>query len=326
MDESARRAAMAERRRGGGDRARRRDARVARLPASRDEARRLAFGGAALAALLAAGAVLLSAAPGEARAAGAAVALEDPRIDTGNEKSLQRGARAFVNYCMGCHSAGYARYSRVAQDLGLSEEDVEKNLIFTTDESGEPTKVGALMTNAMTEDYGSQAFGVAPPNLALTARSRGSDWIYTFLKTFYVDPDRAGTGVNNLVYPGTAMPHVLWPLQGWQALEHSEEAAEASAEVEALAPGTEETGAGGASSEDQGGHGAVGPVLTLVEPGTLSPDEYDDLIADITNFLAYLSDPIKETRHRIGIFVMLFLFALLAVTWYLKKEYWKDVV
>ena len=316
MSEFSRRAVLLrERRQGCG-------ARVARPGGARDEVRRASFG----AVVLAAAVLVLSGAIGEARAAGAAVELENPRIDAGNEKSLQRGARAFVNYCMGCHSAGYARYSRVAQDLGLSEEDVEQNLILTTDESGEPTKIGALMTNAMTEDYGASAFGIAPPNLALTARSRGADWIYTFLNTFYIDPDSAGTGVNNLVYPGTAMPHVLWKQQGWQALEHSEEAAEAAAEVEALAPGTEETGAGGGSSEDQGGHGDAGPVLTLVEPGMLSPEEYEDLTADITNFLAYLSDPIKETRHRIGIFVMLFLFALLGVTWYLKREYWKDVV
>ena len=116
---------------------------------------------------------------------------------------------------MGCHSAGYNRYSRVAQDLGLSEEDVERNLIFTTDENGEPTKIGALMENNMTVEYGKQAFGVMPPNLSLTARSRGEDWIYTMLKSYYLDPERAGTGVNNLVWPGTAMPHVLWHEQGW---------------------------------------------------------------------------------------------------------------
>ena len=253
---------------------------------------------AILAAALLAAALAL--APGDARAASSAVELESPRIDSGNEKSLQRGARAFVNYCMGCHSAGYARYSRVARDLGLSEEDVENNLILTTDESGEPTKVGALMDNAMTREYGESAFGVAPPNLALTARSRGTDWIYTFLKTFYVDPERAGTGVNNLVYPGTAMPHVLWPLQGWQTLEHTE-------------------------GEEGGDHGGAA-ALTLAEPGSLSPDQYDDLIGDITNFLAYLSDPVKQTRQTIGIFVMLFLFVLLGVAYFLKKEYWKDVV
>jgi ubiquinol-cytochrome c reductase cytochrome c1 subunit len=249
----------------------------------------------AAAALLAAGALLYAT---QSRAAGTAVHLESPRIDQGNEKSLQRGAQAFVNYCMACHSAGYQRYSRLAQDAGLSEEDVEKNLIFTTDEAGEPTKVGALMTNTMTTEYGKQAFGVVPPNLSLTARSRGVDWVYTYLKSYYLDPDRAGTGVNNLVYPGTAMPHVLWNLQGWQTPVYGEES-----------------------------HGAR-PVtgLELTEPGSMSEEEYDNLIADITNFMAYVADPIKETGHRVGIIVLLFLFGLLGIAYMLKKEYWKDVV
>lgn len=233
-----------------------------------------------------------------AKAAGSSVALESPIIDQGNQKSLQRGAQAFVNHCMGCHSAGYQRYSRMAQDLGLSEEDVRANLIFTTDAAGEPTKVGALMTNTMTTEYGKQAFGVVPPNLALTARSRGVDWIYTYLKSYYLDPEKATTGVNNLVYPGTAMPHVLGDLQGWQVPVLGEEA------------------------------NGVTPIesLALETPGTMSVDEYDDYVADITNFMAYMADPIKQTRHRIGMWVMLFLFVLLGLTYALKKEYWKDVV
>lgn len=235
---------------------------------------------------------------GKADAAGSAVALETPLIDQGNQRSLQRGAQAFVNNCMGCHSAGYQRYSRMAQDLGLSEEDVENNLIFTTDDAGERTKVGALMTNNMSTEYGKQSFGVVPPNLSLTARSRGTDWIYTFLKSYYVDPSITTTGVNNLVYPGTAMPHVLWQQQGWQMPEYGEES-----------------------------HGSK-PItgLSVAEGGTMTPEEYDDLIADITNFLAYMADPIKQTRHRVGIIVMLFLFGLLGIAYVLKKEYWKDVV
>ncbi|MFK8078444.1 MAG: cytochrome c1 [Granulosicoccus sp.] len=233
-----------------------------------------------------------------AKAAGSSVALESPIIDQGNQKSLQRGAQAFVNHCMGCHSAGYQRYSRMAQDLGLSEEDVRANLIFTTDAAGEPTKVGALMTNTMSTEYGKQAFGVVPPNLALTARSRGVDWIYTYLKSYYLDPEKTTTGVNNLVYPGTAMPHVLGDLQGWQVPVLGEEA-----------------------------HG-VTPIesLAIETPGTMSADEYADYVADITNFMAYMADPIKQTRHRIGFWVMLFLFLLLGLTYALKKEYWKDVV
>lgn len=236
-------------------------------------------------------------APSAALAAGAEHALQTPHIDPGNQRSLQNGAAAFVNYCMGCHSAGYNRYSRVAQDLGLSEEDVEKNLIFTTDANGEPTKIGALMENSMTKEYGKQAFGVQPPNLSLAARSRGEDWIYTMLKSFYLDPERTATGVNNLVWPGTAMPAVLWTMQGWQA------------------PVTEEVD----------GHAAVTGV-ELVEPGRMTPEEYDDFVADITNFLSYMADPVREERHRIGFLVVLFLLALLGVAYFLKKEYWKDVV
>ena len=233
-----------------------------------------------------------------AKAAGSSAALESPRIDQGNEKSLQRGAQAFVNHCMGCHTAGYHRYSRMAVDLGLSEEDVQNNLIFTTDDAGQPTKVGALMTNAMTEEYGKQAFGVVPPNLALTARSRGVDWIYSYLKSYYLDPSKSTTGVNNLVFPDTAMPHVLGGLQGWAVPVLGEES-----------------------------HG-VQPItsLKIETPGSLTEAEYADLVADITNFMAYLADPIKETRHRIGMWVMLFLFGLLGLTYALKKEYWKDVV
>lgn len=233
-----------------------------------------------------------------AGAAGTGFALDSPRIDTGNEKSLQRGARTYVNYCMGCHSLGYQRYSRVAQDLGLSEEEVSENLIFTTDEAGEPTKVGSLMTNNMTKEYGSQAFGVAPPNLALTARSRGVDWLYTYLRTFYLDPERAGVGVNNLVFPGVGMPHVLWRQQGLQEPVY----------------------------EDDGEDHQVFKEFRQITEGTMTPAEYDDMIADLVNFMAYSADPIKQTRHRIGTMVILFLLVLLVVAYLLKKEYWKDVV
>ncbi len=241
--------------------------------------------------------VLVVLAPSQGLAASSGVALESPIIDTGNHKSLQRGARTFVNYCMGCHTADYARYSRVAADLKLAEDDVFENFIFTTDNAGERTKVGSLMESSMTVDYGKQAFGVAPPNLALTARSRGVDWIYSYLKGFYLDPSRPGLGVNNTVYPGAAMPHVLWEQQGWMEAEY----------------------------EEQDGHKTmVG--LKRASEGSMNEAEYDDMIADLVNFMAYLADPIKQTRHRIGTMVILFLLLLLVITYFLKKEYWKDVV
>ena len=230
-------------------------------------------------------------------AAGGGFALETPLIDTSNQKSLQRGAKAFVNYCMGCHTADYQRYSRLASDLGLDEDDVVNNLIFTTDKAGEKTKVGSLMFNNMTTDYGRKAFGVVPPNLALTTRSRGEDWVYTYLKTFYRDESRGGVGVNNLVYPGAAMPHVLWEQQGWQEPVYEGEGSDKH---------------------------FVG--FKQVSEGTMTPAQYDGLITDITAFMSYMADPIKQTRHRIGTFVLLFLLVLTVIAYFLKKEYWKDVV
>ena len=242
-------------------------------------------------------AVVVSVASFSASAAGGGAALDSPRIDQSNVKSLQNGAKIFVNYCMGCHTADYHRYSIMARDLGLSEKAVSDNLIFTTDKAGAPTKIGSLMVNNMTKDYGSEAFGVVPPNLALTARSRGVDWIYTYMRSFYLDPERS-VGVNNTVYPGASMPHVLWELQGWR-----------SAIVET----------------DAAGHEVV-TGFKQETPGKLTPKEYDQTIADLTNFLAYLSDPVKVQRHKIGTFVILFLLLLLVITYFLKKEYWKDVV
>jgi len=250
-----------------------------------------------LKSLTLAAAMMLTLASADALAASSGVKLESPTIDAGSKKSLQRGAKLFVNYCMACHSANYQRYNRMARDIGLSEEDVAEQLIFTTDSSGEPTKTGSLMENNMSSEYGRKAFGVVPPNLALTARSRGVDWIYTYLKSFYIDPSRGAIGVNNTVYAGAAMPHVLWELQGWQKKVMVDD-----------------------------GHGGQEAKLELVSPGSQSPAEYDQTINDITNFLAYMSDPIKQTRHRIGTFVLLFLFVLLGIAYLLKKEYWRDVV
>lgn len=246
------------------------------------------------------GAAVLVLSVGNVMAAGGGAELESPKLDTSNKRSLQRGAQTFVNYCMGCHSAGYHRYNRMAKDLGLSEEDVENNMIFTTDKSGEKTKVGSLMTNNMSVDYGKQAFGVVPPNLSLTARSRGTDWIYSYMKGFYLDPERGGIGVNNTVYPGAAMPHVLWEQQGWQKAVYKD-------------------------VEHDGVVTKTFDKFELMPGGTHSPEEYDRLVTDLTNFLAYVADPGKHQRHRIGMFVMIFLFFLTGIAYLLKKEYWKDI-
>lgn len=222
------------------------------------------------------------------------VALEKAPINIHDKISLQRGAKYFVNYCMGCHALGSVRGNRVGQDLGLSPEQVRDNFIFTRDEDGELNKPGALMTNAMRAKYGVEAFGVAPPDLSLTGRLRGGDWIYTYLKSFHADRTRP-IGVNNTIFPNASMPHVLWELQGMQKLVTHEE----------------------------NGHKTTS--LVLDQPGKLSPAKYDEVVADITNFLVYVGEPSKLVRPTIGIFVLIFLVIFTAVAYLLKKEYWKDV-
>jgi ubiquinol-cytochrome c reductase cytochrome c1 subunit len=215
--------------------------------------------------------------------------------DVGNTASLQRGARNFVNYCTGCHSAKYVRYSRLARDLGLSETQVEQNLMF----SGE--RIHDTMKVSMRPEDASRWFGVTPPDLSLIARSRGPDYIYSFLKSFYVDPSRP-TGVNNLVMPGTAMPHVLWKLQGYQAAVYD---GESDAEHNTVHKKFKE--------------------FQLTEPGSLSPEEYDQFVRDTVNFLDYIGEPMQIERRNLGMRVLAFLFVFFLLAYFLKKEYWKDV-
>ncbi|MEM7468895.1 MAG: cytochrome c1 [Pseudomonadota bacterium] len=245
-------------------------------------------------------ALALALAPLHAMAAGSGFPLDSVSTDHSNLPSLQRGAKTFVNYCMGCHSAAYHRYSRMAADLGMSDEQVRENLIFTTDKNGEPTKVGSLMTNTMDADYARRVFGVVPPNLSLISRSRGADWLYTYMRTFYQEPGRTGIGANNLVFENVGMPHVLWELQGWQEPVY-EVVTENGTEVKQFVE------------------------FKQVTEGTLSAEEYDMLIRDLVNFLDYLGDPIKRERHRIGFWVMLFLGLFFAFAYMLKREYWRDV-
>mgnify|MGYP001627184406 CR=1 FL=1 len=223
--------------------------------------------------------------------AGAEVKLDKAPIDLEDGLSLQRGARLFVNYCLNCHSAAYMRYNRLT-DLGLSEEDIEKYLVFTG------AKVGSTMTVAMNADDAKRWFGAAPPDLTVIARSRGPDWLYTYLRTFYRDDSRA-LGWNNLTFPQVGMPHALWELQGVQVLKEEE--------VEL--------------------HGEKRLVkrLVLAEPGKLSRTEYDAAVADLVNYLTYMGEPARLKRIQIGIVVILFLAVLFVLTYLLKKEFWKDV-
>lgn len=224
-------------------------------------------------------------------AAGAQWPLAEIDADVGNRASLQRGARYFVNYCLSCHSAQYSRYNRVGRDLGMDDEMVKRNLIFTDQ------KVGDLMEVAMTPEEAMQWFGAQAPDLALVARSRGTAWLYTYLRSFYRDSSRP-MGVNNALFQNVAMPHVLWELQGWQAPVYQE-----------ASPG----------------NGPRLERLELVEPGALSPEEYDGVVKDIVTFLAYLAEPAAAKRKSVGVGVLLFLLAFLGVAWLLKREYWKDV-
>ena len=232
------------------------------------------------------------AAPASALAATTAH-LEDAGTDIHNAASLQRGARNFVNYCLGCHSARYVRWNRVGADLGIGEAEMQMHLMPAG------AKPFDTMTSAMPPAQATQWFGVAPPDLSLIARSRGVDYLYTFLRSYYGDPARP-TGVNNLVLPNTAMPHVLAHLQGVPAAKVELVTREGVTEqhIVGLGEGT---------------------------PGELSAAEYDEFVRDTVNFLDYIGEPVKAKRESLGIWVVLFLLVFWLMTWLLKKEYWKDI-
>lgn len=217
-------------------------------------------------------------------------ALDEVNNNIADSKSLQRGAKYFVNYCLGCHSAKYVRYNRLAQDLQLSEQQLVDNLMFTGEQPFD------VMNNTMLPEDAARWFTVAPPDLSLIARSRGTDYLYTYLRSFYVAPDRP-TGVDNLVMPGTNMPHVLWQLQGTQRAVF----------------GTDEHNA------------QVFEKFETVLRGELDAAAFDDAVRDIVNFLDYIGEPIKRQRQQLGIRVIGFLLVFLLIAFMLKKEIWKDV-
>ncbi len=235
------------------------------------------------------------------QASGGGGHMESVHLQPNNKASLQRGAQTYVNYCLGCHSLGYLRYNRMANDLGLPADIVEENLIFTSNVDGKRHKVTDMMDSAMATDYAKGAFGVVPPDLSLTARSRGVDWIYTYLKTFHIDESRTGTGHNNLAYPDVGMPNVMWELQGLQRAVY-----------------TETTG-------DHGEKHKVFEGFEQVTEGSLSAREYDKVVRDLVNFLHYAAEPGRAQRISMGIWVMLFLFVFTAGAYVLKKEWWRDV-
>lgn len=224
-------------------------------------------------------------------------------LDIRDSASLQKGAQTYMNYCMGCHSLKYARYNRVAEDLGIPQDLMRDNLIFDP-----AVKVGALMNNAMDVERAKVWFGAAPPDLTLVARSRSPNWLYTYLRTFYEDRSRP-YGVNNRVYENVGMPHVLLDLQGLKAC------------VETVVDTRLEPLSGTAMAEH---HDACGTMQTVSE-GRLSTEEYEQTIYDLVNFLAYIAEPIKADRQRIGVYVLLFIAVFYVFATLLNREYWKDV-
>ncbi len=227
-------------------------------------------------------------------AAGKGVVLDEANIQLEDRQSIKRGANLFVDYCLNCHSASLMRYSRIGQDLGMSDDEVRSQLITTG------AKVGGVMDVAIDEGDAKRWFGTVPPDLSVISRARGVDWLYTYLRSFYRDESRPW-GVNNTVFKDVGMPHVLWELQGLQAPL-----------IESFVDenGTTQTHITG---------------FTIVETGQLNAQEYNEVVRDLVTFLAYLGEPSKLQRLALGKWVLLFLFVLLILVVLLKKEYWKDI-
>ncbi len=243
--------------------------------------------------------LILSVLPTFAFASGGSVHLDSAPIDISDMESVKRGAKHFIDYCFSCHEAGYMRYNRIARDTGMTDAELREELIFTTNEKGEPTKVGSLMKVAMTEDYAKKVFGTAVPDLTLTARSRGADWVYTYLRSFYIDPYRP-TGMNNLVFPDVGMPNVLSSLQGMQKAVYKTETRQ-GVEVESV------------------------DHLEMAQAGSMTAEEFDVFVTDLVNFMVYLAEPVQNERRSLGVKVLIFLVIFFVLAYMLKKEYWKDV-
>ena len=199
-----------------------------------------------------------------------------------------------MNYCSGCHSAQYVRYNTIGKQLDLSEEQLVDNLMFNAEKTFETIR------SAMPADEAARWYGTAPPDLSLMARARGTDYVYNFLKGFYVDPD-SPTGVNNLVLAGTSMPHVLWELQGYQAahFEHHE--------------------------NDDGSVTTTFEGFEQLTAGSMDAEDYDEFVRDTTNFLAFIAEPIRQDRRKLGVWVIMFLIFFFVLATQLKKQIWKDV-
>lgn len=239
-------------------------------------------------------AVAMLAASGAVHAAGEAALHDKAEIDPGNIASLQRGARNFMSYCSGCHSAQYVRFNTIGKYLELSEEQLIDNLMFNAEKTFETIEA------SMPADAAARWYGKAPPDLSLMARAKGVDHIYNFLKGFYVDPE-SPTGVDNLVLSGTSMPHVLWELQGYQAARFARH----------------DNADGSVTTSFEG--------FEQLTPGKFDSEDYDSFVRDTVNFLSYMAEPVRGFRVVLGKWVLLYLIFFLIVARMLKKQIWKDV-
>ncbi len=231
--------------------------------------------------------------PSLTMAAGPSVPLLEANNDLTDKASLQRGAQLFMNYCLGCHQMQYQRYERTFRDIGIPTKMGQEQLIF------DGSKVGGHILNAIETDDAAKWFGAAPPDLTLVDRVRGTNWVYTYLKSFYVDESRP-FGVNNTVFPSVGMPHVLQELQGVPTARF-EEVEEHGVKIQKVVE------------------------ITTDGSGEMSDDEYDQAARDITNFLAYVGEPSRLESEAIGYKVIAFLIVLFILAFLLKKEYWRDV-
>ncbi len=235
--------------------------------------------------------ILLGLFSGTAIGAGAGGDLMDAQVDVSDEGSLQRGAKLFANNCMGCHSAKFVRWNALPEALGVPMDQIEDNLIYGSYEAGD------TINAAMRSEDGAQWFGAAPPDLSLTARSRGADWVYTYLNSFYRDPD-ASIGWNNTLLGNASMPHVLWHLQGVPEAQFEEQYGELQVASISVPEG---------------------------QQGTMSSAEYHQATRDITNFMAFMAEPMRAKRQEIGMWVIGFLLIFTVLAYFMKREYWRDI-
>ncbi len=237
--------------------------------------------------------LLLFAATNSFAAGDGAMKLKHADNDVSDTESLQRGARNFMNYCSGCHSAKYVRFNRMGRDLGLTEEQLIENLMFNAEVPHD------TIQRTMRDEDAIRWFGKPPPDLSVTPRSRGIDYVFTFLQSFYVEPD-SPTGVDNEFLPGTSMPDVLWEMQGYQKAIFEEHESEEGTEL-------------------------IFERFEAVTDGNMSDEEFQTFVRDTVNFLDYMSEPAQLKRKAIGVWVLMFLAVFLVLSYMLKKQIWKDV-